>query len=254
MCCICFIWNCYFINDYVFYCCKSITSIEIPNSVTSIGASTFCGTAITSIEIPNSVTSIGAYAFNSCQSLVSARLPEGIAELDTGLFHHCYALESVNIPNSVTKIKHAAFLCCWSLKNITIPSGVTKIEYYAFVDCEALTSLTIPSSVTAIGHEAFAMCMVLRNITLTSGDFPYGWGSNALYRCGSLLDEYGHPTLTMHLMRNIPAEVPDGAPHANAYDWTVEHLANIGAPWGAQNLNVKFMDHTIVYKDGQLVG
>ncbi|HCX07972.1 MAG TPA: hypothetical protein DHG20_02505, partial [Acholeplasmatales bacterium] len=53
-----------------FYDCTSLTSIKIPNSVTSIGSSAFSGcTSLTSIKIPNSVTSIGDYAFEYCTSL-----------------------------------------------------------------------------------------------------------------------------------------------------------------------------------------
>lgn len=60
------------IGSYAFYKCTSLTSITIPNSVTSIEESAFyeC-TNLTSITIPNSVTSIGKYAFNGCEELVN---------------------------------------------------------------------------------------------------------------------------------------------------------------------------------------
>ena len=63
------------IGDYAFYsrfCCTSLTSITIPDSVTSIGDWAFrdC-TSLTSITIPDRVTSIGDYAFNNCTSLTS---------------------------------------------------------------------------------------------------------------------------------------------------------------------------------------
>jgi type II secretory pathway pseudopilin PulG len=52
--------------------CYSLTSVEIPSSVTSIGWSSFkyCYN-LTSIEIPSSVTSIGWYAFSECSNLTS---------------------------------------------------------------------------------------------------------------------------------------------------------------------------------------
>jgi hypothetical protein len=49
-----------------------LTSVTIPNSVTSIGGNAFLNcTSLTSVTIPNSVTNIGNYAFNGCNSLTS---------------------------------------------------------------------------------------------------------------------------------------------------------------------------------------
>ncbi len=63
------------IGERAFEDCKSLTSIQIPNSVTSIGELAFwhCE-SLTSIQIPNSVTSIGKHAFRDCKSLTSVRL------------------------------------------------------------------------------------------------------------------------------------------------------------------------------------
>ena len=58
------------IGYYAFQDCISLTSITIPNSVTSIGQSAFGGTSLTSVTIPNSVTSIGDYAFRYCSNLI----------------------------------------------------------------------------------------------------------------------------------------------------------------------------------------
>ena len=55
---------------FTFQNCTSLTSVTIPDSVTSIGNTAFLGcTSLTSITIPDSVTSIGEYAFYECNSL-----------------------------------------------------------------------------------------------------------------------------------------------------------------------------------------
>ena len=57
------------IGDWAFACCENLESIVIPNSVTSIGENAFLACPYENIEIPKSVISIGAHAFNTIDSL-----------------------------------------------------------------------------------------------------------------------------------------------------------------------------------------
>ena len=135
-----------------FYDCTGLTSITIPNSVTSIGDRAFCMcTGLTSITIPNSVTAIGVCAFQNCTGLTS-----------------------ITIPNSVTYIEVGTFSGCTSLTSVTIPKSVTTIEGLAFQNCTGLTSLTIPKSVTTIRYRAF--CSV-KNIIYNGTASGSPWGA-----------------------------------------------------------------------------
>ena len=128
------------IYDSVFRDCTSLKSIEIPNSVTSIGAFAFCNcTSLTSIEIPNSVTSIGDYAFEGCTSLTSVTIPNSITNIGVRMFYQCTSLTSITIPNSVTSIGTQAFYNCKSLKSIIIPNSVISMDHQAFYCCHSLT-------------------------------------------------------------------------------------------------------------------
>ena len=125
------------IGNVAFWGCKSLTNINIPNSVTTIGDSAFVGCeSLTNINIPNSVPTIGEQAFLGCESLVN-----------------------INIPNSVTTIGDSAFAFCDSLTNINIPNSVTTIGKFAFSDCDSLVNINIPNSVTTIGEYAFDGCI-----------------------------------------------------------------------------------------------
>lgn len=62
------------IGDHAFWYCSGLTSIEIPNSVTSIGRGAFALCGLTSVTIPNSVTYIGYVAFYGCRSLTSVTI------------------------------------------------------------------------------------------------------------------------------------------------------------------------------------
>ena len=114
----------------------SITSITIPESVTTICSSAFWGcSGLTSIEIPNSVTTIGSNAFYGCSGLTSIKIPNGVASICDYAFYGCRGLTSINIPESVTSIGSGAFLGCSGLTSINIPDSVNSIGSDAFLIC-----------------------------------------------------------------------------------------------------------------------
>ena len=148
--------------------CSGLTSITIPDSVTSIGGSAFDGcTGLTSITIPDSVTSIDWGAFDGCSGLTSITIPDSVTSIGESAFYGCKGLTSITIPNSVTSIGNSAFSGCSGLRSITIPDSVTSIGYYAFRGCSGLTSVTMGNSVTSIGKDAFSGCDKLQNIYIT---------------------------------------------------------------------------------------
>ena len=139
--------------------CTGLTSIEIPNSVISIGSSAFYGcTGLTSITIPNSVTTIGYSAFYGCTGLTSIEIPNSITSIEYETFNGCTGLTSITIPNSVTTIGSSAFSGCTGLTSIEIPDGVTSVEY-AFQNCSNVSSVTIGKGVTNIRENTFAGCI-----------------------------------------------------------------------------------------------
>ena len=101
------------IGSSAFSYCSGLTSVTIPNSVTSIGSEVFCWcSGLTSVTIPNSVTSIGDGAFRECKVLVSATIPNSVTSIGSEAFIECSGLTSVTIPNSVTSIGDRAFAYC----------------------------------------------------------------------------------------------------------------------------------------------
>ena len=78
------------IGKSAFSDCSSLTSITIPNSVTSIRERAFesCS-SLTSVTIPNSVTSIGEYAFYKCSGLTSVTIPNSVTSIGNDVFYGC---------------------------------------------------------------------------------------------------------------------------------------------------------------------
>ena len=158
---------------------NQLTSITIPNSVTTIGEGAFAENQLTSVTIPNSVTTIGEGAFSGNQ------------------------LTSVTIPNSVISIGGYAFLMsdCWTDYSCTLSIDMTNVPYSAFsnmgitsltlgphvqtlgdnaFESNQLTSVTIPNSVTSIGNNAFAynqLTSVIIKTKTSSSAFSYYGGS-----------------------------------------------------------------------------
>ena len=168
-----------------FYGCSSLTSVSIPDSVTSIKDSAFYGcSSLTSVSIPDSVTSIGDHAFQSCSSLTSVSIPDSVSSIGDHAFFECTSLTSVSIPDSVTSIKDSAFQNCSSLTSVSIPDSVTSIKDSAFENCSSLTSVSIPDSVTSIGYSAFQNCSSLTSITIP--DSVTSIEIHAFQNCSSL--------------------------------------------------------------------
>ena len=128
---------------YAFDGCFSLTSINIPLSVTSIGDRALSCTPLENINIPSSVTEIGERAFLYCDHLKSVNIPSSVTELGGGAFRGCESLKNINIPSSVTEIKEGTFENCSSLESVNIPSNVTKIGYNAFHDCKSLRAIYV---------------------------------------------------------------------------------------------------------------
>ena len=173
------------IGDNAFASRSGLTSVTIGNGVTSIGGYAFYNcSGLTSIAIPNSVTSIGERAFFGCSGLTSVTIGNGVTSIGGYAFYNCSGLTSVTIPDSVTSIRSNTFYNCSGLTSVTIGNGVTSIGSEAFYNCSGLTSVIIPDSVTSIEYRAFYNCSGLTGVTIP--DSMTSIGSDAFYNCSGL--------------------------------------------------------------------
>jgi len=182
---------------------QSITSISISQGIARIGGYAFYGSSVASVDIPNSVTSIGEYALYYCYNLAALTIPDSVVSIDDGAlcglknltsftldssnpnymyldgvlfnknqttlivaFPKCLSEVTYTIPNTVTSIGILAFFGCDNLTDIAISSGVTNIGNGAFAECASLTNITLPKNVASIGMYAFNGCASLESINM----------------------------------------------------------------------------------------
>ena len=229
----------------------SNTSIVLKEGTLGIGDSAFFGSffgckGLTSITIPDSVTSIGENAFGYCTNLADVIISNNVASIGSNAFQYCIGLTSVTIGNGVTSIGEDAFLSCdrlievynksslkiiardssfgyvaYSAKNVyteeggsklskdengyviytdedekilvaylgtetelTLPADITQINQYAFSFYSWILRITIPNNVTNIGDYAFYECTGLTSVTI--GNSVTSIGKQAFARCKGL--------------------------------------------------------------------
>ena len=191
---------------------ENLTTVSIPNTVTSIGSRAFFGCnklkynrfdnanylghsenpyyALIGFdntevcEINKNCKVIADCAFSLCTELTTIFFSDSVTNIGKKAFSGCVNLTSIEMPNSVVVIDDYAFADCNGLNTITIGDSVKHIGNYVFNNCININSITIGKSVTNIGKYAFSNCTGIYSIIID--DSVTSIGEGAFYGCNSL--------------------------------------------------------------------
>ncbi len=162
---------------------KTSESFAIPEGVTTIGEYAFAGDRnLKAVDIPDSVTEIGARAFNQAMALESIVIPEGITTISFFAFEACTHVTSISLPSTLTTIEDGAFGLNIKLTELVLPESVTTLGESAFEECYTLKSINLPAAITSIGKYAFDACSAL-TATVSAGSYAEKWCSENGVKC-----------------------------------------------------------------------
>ncbi len=212
------------ISQKAFSYSKSITRIDLPESVLEIGNQAFIGCFSLEYVVMNKAEKIGTYLFKDCTSLKSVTLSDDLTEIPPYLFADS-GLRSFTISKNIETISYCAFENCDNIEYIYIPLNVQKIDKYAFRNCKSLkvefesgdselliekeafkgteqNGVVVFSRNMTIETSAFRECSELTGINFTKANIKIN--TNAFYKCQMLSNVIFNESAVLDFVGNYP--------------------------------------------------
>ncbi len=156
-----------FLDNYCFSKCRNLKSIDLPDTLRTIGHGCFSESGIQIIDFPINLNKIGISAFEECTAITTLDLRNSPIEIiDVSAFYNCSNLKTVLLSEHTKTIDIMAFAGCSSLKTIDFSTSLEQIGSSAFSGCSGLTSIKLPDSIKRIGDCAFDNCNLIEEFII----------------------------------------------------------------------------------------
>lgn len=190
------------VGNYQFANFYQVYDLKLTNKVKKIGSHSFYNLSISTIQIPSSLTIIGDHAFARCEITGSIVIPNNVDEIGFGVFEEC-SIESLELPflgsdidddydnnigwifgdrdhgtnnhpylDSLTTVKiHNGEIGEYAFARTRISELILvnqkHIGDYAFYQCDFIYTLDL-SMISTIGRNAFNECSYLSKLYLSN--------------------------------------------------------------------------------------
>ena len=156
---------------YAAFCeCRNLQEFEFPKNIEELGPNMLADTGIRELKVPGTVKKATS-ALSNMTSLEKVVFEKGITELSESICSGNTNLKTVELPEGLKKIKRDAFFLCTSLTELKLPYGLTLLGK-GFIYGAGVTEISIPATVTEFGEDGnncFTGAMDLKYVRLEDG-------------------------------------------------------------------------------------
>ena len=207
------------IGGYAFCNCRNLSSLVLPESLSTMGERAFAYAGLTTATINGDGNLVVAsYAFSNCNQLATVTIGSGVKAVGERAFAYndittltfeegietigSYAfayidITALDLPDSLRVLGDNAFFSCDGLTEVVIPDGLTTVNERAFESCDGIETVTIGSGLTTIGSYAFAGCPMLSAVNYNAVD------CQNLHRAFYSGNEEGSADITLTIGANV---------------------------------------------------
>lgn len=159
------------VGGYAFYGCSGLALLDL-GSVEVIGTSGFerCA-SLTSVRLPNTLTTLRSQAFYRCEKLASIVVPSSVREMEDTVFGYCANLRSAVVLANLSTLPRWTFYGCYALENVSLAPAITDIGSNAFEHCDKLSNVTTNADKnTSAGYQSEPTTTQQGDTTVTTSD------------------------------------------------------------------------------------
>lgn len=229
------------IGDNAFGMCR-ITRLDMPTTVSSIGAGAFADTYLTEIDLSGctGLTAINLRTFE-WTPLKTVKMPHSLKTIAMNAFSSCSSLTEITGIENVTEIGESAFYNCSSLAQFTIPAGVRRIEAHTFQNCRKLAEINLPENIEFIGEYALRSTILKDFVIPPTKSVNLDWEilAGVPTTCRVWVCNPKSATYTGQSLNKLVSDVLRSTPFAGYY--CLHGTADeINSPWAWYDENIRF--------------